>query len=447
MSSNPFVRWLNDSFGLLLLALLLAFIVWVAAVFSADPNEECSDPRTIPLDVIGLPEDYLVLEAPPASATVRLFAPRSVCQSMADTAGSVRAYIDVSGLEPGQHDVAVTYEISENFKPVRVLGTGPEQVSIAFEEFATRTLPLTLEVSGEPAPGYTAGAVILSDSRVVISGTRTLVDQVDSAVVSLDITDADEEMNVTRAIQILDKQGDPVPGLELSISVVTVRQLIERPGTFRTVIVRVIYTGAPADGYRLTSITPTPQTVTVFSTDPQLIRDLPGFVETEPIDLTGATDDIEQRLPLVLPDGVFVDGEQNVLVLVGIAAIESSITLSLQVETIGLPPELEASLSPDSVDVILSGPLPILTGLQPLDVRVVLEMTGLVVGEYNLAPRIEIIPLGVTIESILPGMIEVVVTALPTPTPGPDATGTPTPGSATPTPTPMITPTPTGNPF
>ena len=441
MSGNPFLRWLNDSFGLLLLALLLAFIVWVAAVFSADPNEECSDPRSVSIDLRNLPDGYLILEEPPADATVRLFAPRSVCQAMADTPGSVRAYVDLGGLEPGFHDLAVTYEISEDFKPVRVLGTAPEQVSIHLEEFATRTMPLTLEVTGDPAPGYTAGAVILSDSRVVISGTRTLVEQVDKAVVSLDISDADEEINVTRAIQVLDENGEPVPGLELSITVVTVRQLIERPGTFRTVIVRVIYTGTPADGYRLTSITPTPQTVTLFSTDPQLIRDLPGFVETEPIDLAGATDDIEQRVPLVLPDGVFVDGEQNVLVLVGIAAIESSVTLSLPVEAIGLAPELEAALSPDTVDVILSGPLPILTGLQPLDVRVVLDMTGLGVGEFNLAPRIEIIPLGVTIESILPGMIEVTVELAPTPTPGPNTAGTPGPGTVTPTQ--VVTPTPT----
>jgi YbbR domain-containing protein len=443
MSSNPVTRWLNDSFGLLLLALLLAFIVWVSAVFSADPNEECSDPRTVPLEVNGLPDGYLILEAPQANATVRLFAPRSVCAEMADVEGSVRAKVDLSDLDPGQHDLEVTYDISEDYMPVRVLGTSPVQVSITLEEFATRIVPLTLEVTGQTAPGYTAGAVILSESRVVISGTRTLVDLVDKAVVSLDIDDADEEINVTRAIQVLDADGESVPGLELNVTVVTIRQLIERPGTFRTVIVRVIYTGAPADGYRLTSITPTPQTVTLFSTDPQLIRDLPGFVETEAVDLTGATDDLEQRLPLVLPENVFVDGEQNVLVLVGIAAIESSVTLNLQVETIGLAPEFEALLSPDTVDAILSGPLPVLTGLQPLDVRVVLDMTGLTSGEYNLAPRIEIIPLGVTIESILPGMIEVTVEALPTPTPGPDATSTPTPGPAIPTPT----PTPTDNPF
>jgi len=183
------------------------------------------------------------------------------------------------------------------------------------------------------------------------------------------------------------------------------------------VIVRVIYEGAPADGYRLTSITPTPQILTIFSSDAQLIRAMPGFVETEPIDLTGATDDIEQRVRVVLPDGVFIDGEQSVLVLVGIAAIESSLTLNLPIEMIGLQPGLEAALSPETVDVIVAGPLPILDGLQPLDIRVVLDMAGLQAGVFNLAPRVEIIPVGLTVDTILPATIEVTIIELPTPTP------------------------------
>ena len=440
MSGNAFIRWLNDTFGLLLLALLLAFIVWVAAVFSADPNEECPAPRSIPLQVRGLREGHLLFENLPDNATIRLIAPRSVCQAMAASSNSVQAYIDLSTLEPGDHELAVTYEIAPNFEPVKVLGFAPEQVTLTLEEFATRIVPIELHLSGEPAPGYTAGATIISDSRVVISGTSTLVDRVAEAVVSLDISNAVEEINVTRAIQIMDADGEPVPGLEVEPTVVTIRQLIDRPGSFREVIVRVIYTGAPADGYRLTSITPTPQIVTLFANDPQLIRELPGFVETEPIDLTGATDDLELRLRLVLPEGVFVDGEQSVLVQIGIAAIESSITLSLPVELIGLAPGLDASLSPDTADVILSGPLPVLTGLQPLDVRVVLDLAGLLPGEYNLAPRIEIIPLGVTIDSILPGMIEVTIEEAPTPTPGLPVTPTPATTPAGPTPTPTETP-------
>jgi hypothetical protein len=69
------------------------------------------------------------------------------------------------------------------------------------------------------------------------------------------------------------------------------------------VTIRVVTAGQPADGYLLTNITTFPQVVTVFSANPQLVREMPGFVETTPITLTGATDDLEQRVFLVLPEG------------------------------------------------------------------------------------------------------------------------------------------------
>lgn len=445
MKDGSFPRWFRTNIALLLLALILAFIVWVSAVFAADPNEECAAPRSIPLEVRNLPGTYRLFGDLPEVTTVRLFAPRSVCLLMAEDAASVQAYIDLAGLEPGEHTLPVTYAISDIYEPVRTLGLSPASVSFVLEEIATRSMSITLQVIGAPAPGYNLGPTILSESRVVISGTRSLVDQVATASVSVDVTDAVSELNVTRAVQLADGNGNPISGVTISPAAVTIRQIVNRPGIFREVIVRVVYTGSPADGYRLTSIAPTPQIVTIFSNDAQLIRELPGFVETEPLDLSGATDDIEVRLPLVLPEGVFVDGEQSVLVQVGIAAIESSITISLPVERIGLAAGLEASLSPENVDVILSGPLPILTSLQPLDVRVVLDLTGYEAGEYTVEPRIEILPIGLVLESMLPGAIEVTIIELPTSTPDPNAPFTPTP-SPTPPPAAPLTPTPTPTP-
>ncbi len=421
----------------MLLALVLAFIVWLSAVISADPNEECSTPSIVPLQVNGLEEGILLLGDLPTSANIALFAPRSVCRRMAEHAQSVEAYIDLDGLGPGEYNIQVAYVVDPQYQPVQVLNFTPSTLAITLEEFVTRTIPITLKLSGAPAPGYTQGGSILSDSRVEVSGIQSLVDSVDEAIVTLDITDAVSEVNVTRPVQLLNENGDIITGLNVSPSTVSIRTIIDRPGFFREVSVRVIYSGAPEEGYRLTSITPSPQIITVYANDPELIRELPGFVETETIDLTGSKDDIEVRLRLLLPEGVFVDGEQSVLVQIGIAAIESSISLTLPVEPIGLSPLLSASVSPSTVEVLLTGPLPVLTGLQPLDVRVVLDLAGYEIGEYTVVPRIEVIPLGITIESILPSALEVEIILAPTPTPNPNANETPLPPA---------TPAPTGTP-
>jgi YbbR domain-containing protein len=189
-----------------------------------------------------------------------------------------------------------------------------------------------------------------------------------------------------------------------------------------------------ANGYRLTNISPFPPNVFVFSTNPSLVDNLPGFVETNPIDLTGVKDDLEIRLPLNLPKGVELVGDQSVLVQVGVAAIEGSITLSdLPIEVIGLPENLVARISPEVVDVIISGPLPLLDNLAERDVRVILDLSSVTEGTYQFAPRVEISIDELQVETILPSSIEVVVevrppmTATPVRTPGPQSSPTPTP--------------------
>jgi hypothetical protein len=70
------------------------------------------------------------------------------------------------------------------------------------------------------------------------------------------------------------------------------------------------------------------------------------------------------------------------------------------------------------VDVILSGPAPLLDTLLLQEIRVVIDVAGLTPGVYQLTPRVEILVADVVVESILPNTVEVVITLAPTPTPG-----------------------------
>jgi YbbR domain-containing protein len=218
---------------------------------------------------------------------------------------------------------------------------------------------------------------------------------------------------------------------------VKVTQPISQRGGYRNVVVKVASTGQVASGYRLTNISVFPPTVTVFSSNPQLVERLPGYVETSPLDLTGVKDDIDKPLPLNLPNGVEVVGDQTVLVQVGVAAIEGSVTLSgLPVQVTGLAEDLSARLSPEAVDVIISGPVPLLDRLTEGDMRVVVDLSGVGEGTYQFAPKVVLSIPELRVESILPSSIEVVVA------PKSKGTLTPVPLTLTPVPLPTLTPTP-----
>jgi YbbR domain-containing protein len=202
-----------------------------------------------------------------------------------------------------------------------------------------------------------------------------------------------------------------------------------------------VTTGQVANGYRLTNISVSPPTFTVFSNNPDLINELPGFVETLPVDINNLTEDAEISVGLNLPEGITTVREPTVLVQVSVAAIEGSLTLALPVEVIGLTPDLKAEISPETVDVIVAGPLNILDKLSPASFQVVLDLTALPPGVYQRSPVVVQAPDQVRVQTILPEIVEVKIEPAPTPTLSPTGLITTTIQTVTPAP-----PTPTSKP-
>jgi YbbR domain-containing protein len=417
------LRWLISNIGTLILALVLAIVVWISAVTAANPNVERT--RTVPLDIMGLDPDMLIVGNVPTQVRVALEAPSSVMDSMNASENAVQSWVDVAGLEPGTHDLLVQVQINPAFRPVRQGAVIPELVEITLEPLLTRTYPVSLEVTGEPAVGYQKGRLVVEPSSVTVSGAASLVTQIDKVGSTIDISGVTETIERNVSLVAVDQQGEPVSGVNITPAEVAVTQPIFLQGGYRNVIVRVETVGQPADGYKLTNITVSPLNVVVFSSDPQLVNDLPGYVETLSVDLTGAVDDIDSYVAIDLPEGVTMVGDQFVLVQVSIAAIEGSLNMSIPVIPVGLLPIQAALISPESVDVILSGPVPILDAMTPEDVRVVVDVSDLELGIYQIEPQVEVLSERVIVESVVPSTVEIEIIIAPTPTP----TSTPAPAA------------------
>jgi hypothetical protein len=231
----------------------------------------------------------------------------------------------------------------------------------------------------------------------------------------------------------LDGNNKPVDGITISPQAVTVSEEITQKGGFRNVVVKVNLKGQVASGYRVANISVYPPIITVFSQDQQQVDNLPGYVDTTEIVLTGSKDDLDERVGLNLPANITVVGEQFVQVHVSVASIESSLTLSnMPVEVVGLPEEFQAEISPATVDVIVSGPIPILDMLTAKDVRVVVNMGGATLGVGQHEPVVELKITDLKVQSILPSSVEITVIIRPAVSPTatgqlPEATSTPKP--------------------
>lgn len=415
------IRWIANNYRTFLWAFALAVAVWVSSVTSADPDQTRTLPASVPVEIIGQSTDLVFSEAIVRGVEVTLRAPTSVWKLIEADPQIVRAILDVSGLSAGEHTLDL--QIQVNARPVQVVAVSPGTLTFNFEPLTRKVLGVDLRLSGEAAVGYQVGEVSLDPTTVTVSGAQSRVDEVKRARVSIDLNRIRENFDQFIKVEALDERGLPVGGVSVSPETIHVSLPISQQGGYRDVAIKVTTLGRVASGYRLTDISVSPPVVTIYSDDSDLINSLPGVLETQPLDLQNAQDDITTRLKLSLPAGVSIIGEQTVLVQAGVSPIESSVTISGQrIEIVGLENDLNVQISPSNVDIILSGPLPILDTLTRQSVRVIVDLTGLEAGTHQLSPSVELLVANIAVESILPNTIEILLSPLDVPTATPTTT-------------------------
>jgi hypothetical protein len=192
------------------------------------------------------------------------------------------------------------------------------------------------------------------------------------------------------------------------------------------------------------------------------------------LDVSGEDADLIKRVGLVVPEGVTLIGAQSVVVEIDIEPVLTTMTISWRPTIVGPDPGLTATISPETVNVGLIGPLDSLSTFDPA------QHLDLSVNLYQLDPGSHQVPLvglsnmtGVEINNLLPDNVQVEISIKPTPTPTPTLditntlgiTGTNTLGGTVPitgvvttiptvtpvatpkqTPVPRPTPTPTATP-
>jgi YbbR domain-containing protein len=421
-----------ENLGTFLLALILATLVWVIALNEENPIVENTFTRPVAIALRNTPANMILIAPVTTEATVKIRAPRLVWQTLTEQQISVVADLGQRG--PGTF--TVTLEAQVNADSSKVVSIEPAFITVVLEQEEARACPVKLTRTGSPALGYEAAPAILTPDQITIEGPASTVARVANCVARVTTDGLRESFTGQVSVIPVDANGNLVTGITLTPNNVQVSIAVAQKQGFRDVAVKVIITGELASGYQVTNIAVTPRVLTLSSADPSVVEQLPGFVETMPLDISGASSDVDRRVALQLPPGV--EGAESVRVVVNVAAIEYSLTIQRQLEFRGLAPGLAATPSPDTVDVLILGPLPVLDALTPEDVRVVLDLTDLDVGTYHLTPEVVLLSDRLRYENVLPSQIEVVIArATPTPT-----GGTPTP-TATPSATVTLTPTPT----
>ena len=392
---------------LLLLSLVISAGIWAYATISGDPTEESRFTQGVSVEIVGLPDDYIVTNNLPLTININLLAPNSVWRRMSLERTQAKAVIDVTGLEPGTYELPI--DIQFDISPLKVTYYSPKTVEVTIEKVETRTYPIEVVETGEISTAYKAEAVELSSTTVDITGTVTELDSIDRVFVVLDRNNNNETISTTLSVNVVNTDGTQVKDLTVKPDKVNATQEIKIRGGYKILSVKLSVAGEIAKGYRVDDLSVDPSFVTVYSSDKDVLNSLDSYIDTETVRLDEISATTSQKIGLKVPEGVTVVGEPAVTMNITVSATEGTSTYSdIPISVLGLEEGYEAVISPTEVDIYLTGPVNTLSAITNANITAVVELQDLEAGSYTLTPKIEVSSSEpVSVQSIMPAQVAV----------------------------------------
>lgn len=158
------------------LSLVIAFALWFAVV----GDQEMAISLAAPVEMKGIPADLEISSDAPERVMLEVQGPSSKVRDLADS--RVGVILDLSEvLEPGQRTFTVDH--SNVFLPpgVRLNRAIPAQIRLRFERRLRKDIPIRVNYSAMPPPGYIVLSEIVQPELIRVEGPELRIQQVTQA--------------------------------------------------------------------------------------------------------------------------------------------------------------------------------------------------------------------------------------------------------------------------
>ena len=364
-------RWMY-----ILLSIVLAVIVWVYVRAAVDPNG-VTNIANVRVETTGAnvlaSQGLTISDISPQTVTLRVEGPTSARTDLLLNRSSLHVRVDVSSCVEGENTLRFREVWPENIN-YDDLTAERNTVTVTVSKLYTKTFDVQFQLDGRVAAGYQMGTPAIEPAAVLVSGPVEQVNQVDRVAAILKSEELSERFAGDLPLTPLDKQGNPLTGLEITFSaetayvVVPVVVIKEVPLT-----VHIVPGGGAAAGDAKFDIEP--KTIMVSGAE----ADLVGLAEISlgSISLSNVVGIKSFPFPINLdPSLTNESGLDTATVTVTLEGLDTEVFAVNNIRATPPPSGYTAELITQSVLVVVRGPEEELKKIDASQIRVVVNLTG-----------------------------------------------------------------------
>ena len=231
---------------------------------------------------------------------MRLSGPRNTIINVGPS--DIKAYIDLSDAQEGEMSAPVRIEIPAGTELKKQSMTSAD---IMVDVYTVRELALTPHLVGQTKNDIFVSSLKVVPEKVVISGARRLVKQVEQAVVEIPIEDRIDDFSIMAPIRLVAADGSRVEGLEMTPWQSNIRISIGHNAVTKDIPVYVTTEGDVSPSVSLKEIKINPDTVAVKG-DANILKNL-SRIDLPPIDISGLKQDKKWKIIVSPVNGVIFE--------------------------------------------------------------------------------------------------------------------------------------------
>ena len=186
------------------------------------------------------------------------------------------------------------------------------------------------KINGDSASGMVVGGVTFATSRVNVKGAKSVIDSISDLNAVITLAEEKASFSKEAIISAYDSDGKVVSGISIDPAKVGVDVSIIKGSNIKSVGIKPKIVGDPSPSYFVSSITITPDIVDISGVKDMVMAT--KYLETLPVDITGANDNLERDTYLSLPNGVALLGgiSAKIHVAINVDYIEGNHEVKIQ---------------------------------------------------------------------------------------------------------------------
>ena len=375
---------MKNRFASVFLSLAIAFGLWLYVITYVSPNSE-ETYYNIPVVLEGesvLNERGLMCTST-SSSTVSLQLAGARSDLIKVNQGNITVKANLSAItEPGQkidlrYTVSYPGDVSQN--AFEVLSQSDFYVDVEYRR--VKDVPVTVQYVGSRSEDYLYDTenVTLDYSTVNIIGPASVADQIQQAVIEVDLTDQVESISESYRYTLCDADGNPVDAAEITTDVeeihldMRIQRIKELP-----LIAEVSYGGGATE--ENTTVTVSPASIRVTGSDAALAELGDSFTIAE-IDLRTVERSQNMLYTISLPEGITNQtGVSEVAVSIQFSGLSTREYTVANFQAINVPEGMAAEIINANLTVKVRGPVGLISSLTGDDITVVVDFANAVVG-------------------------------------------------------------------